>query len=141
MQYQGSSTYPTYDLVMVGKVCLADLAAVDLLRVEVDVIGEALRHSVTSSSRSARCCMCDIPSCYTMGSQPSSLLSLSHSFGIPPQLSLVPSLQMKCTSRRSCSRYQALLDRLSVHQQVGVGAGLIEMLSVDGEQSAVESCS
>jgi hypothetical protein len=38
----GSAAYPTYDLVMVGQVRLAVLAAVDLLCVQVDVVGQAL---------------------------------------------------------------------------------------------------
>ena len=33
--------YPTYDLIVVGEVGLAVLAAIDLLGVEVDVVGEA----------------------------------------------------------------------------------------------------
>lgn len=34
-------TYPAYDLVVVGEVRLAVLAAVDALGVQVDVVGEA----------------------------------------------------------------------------------------------------
>ena len=37
----GVRTHPTYNLVMVGKMGLALLAPVDLLGVEVDVVGEA----------------------------------------------------------------------------------------------------
>lgn len=45
-QYVGSSpgaeqTYPTYDIVMVGEVCLAVLAAIDLARLQVDVVSQA----------------------------------------------------------------------------------------------------
>lgn len=35
------ATHSTYDLIMVGQVCFAVLAAVYLLGVEVDVVGEA----------------------------------------------------------------------------------------------------
>ena len=36
-------TYSTYDLIVIGEMGFAVLAAVDLLRVEVYVVGEALR--------------------------------------------------------------------------------------------------
>ena len=41
MLSQAGWPYPTYDLVMVGQVGFAILAAVDLLCIEVDVVGEA----------------------------------------------------------------------------------------------------
>ena len=34
-------TYSTYDLIMIGEMCLAVLAAIDLLGVEIYVVGEA----------------------------------------------------------------------------------------------------